>query len=65
MKMEQVASKAISAIGYDPATKQMRVHFKSGGTYQHENVSPAEHDALVKAGSACHSTPIWAWTLIK
>jgi KTSC domain-containing protein len=51
MKMQPVTSRALSAIGYDPATKQMKVQFKSGGTYLHSNVSPADHEALMGSAS--------------
>jgi hypothetical protein len=50
--MIPVRSSNLEAVGYDPATREMRVRFKKGGqTYVFENIDPKEHDALVGADS--------------
>lgn len=49
--MRQVKSAGIKAIGYDQATKEMRVEFSSGGTYTLSDVSADKHSALMSAKS--------------
>lgn len=46
-----VASSNIAAIGYDAARELLRVEFLSGSVYQYENVTPADHAALMAASS--------------
>lgn len=40
-KMQDVQSSNLKAIGHDPATSTMRVHFQGGNVYHYKNV-PAE-----------------------
>jgi hypothetical protein len=49
--MHPVASSNITAIGHDPAFKELHVQFKTGGTYIYSDVSAEEHAALLKAKS--------------
>jgi hypothetical protein len=51
MQMAPVKSSNISAIGYDSATKELHVKFKSGETYAYSNVDEKAHAALVGATS--------------
>lgn len=56
MEMQPVESSNIHSIGYDPATRTMRIAFrdrKNGATrlYEYQGVSPVEHAALIKADS--------------
>ena len=51
MQMTPVKSSNISAIGYDPATKELHVKFKSGETYAYGNVDEKAHAALMAAPS--------------
>ena len=49
--MKPVESSTIEAIGYDPETRQMKVRFKSGGTYSYDGVPAHEHAKLMGAES--------------
>ncbi len=49
--MTPVVSSNIKAVGYDPASKTMRVEFHSGGVYDHADVPPAQHAAILAAPS--------------
>jgi hypothetical protein len=55
MNMKPVPSSNVHAIGYDPETKDLEIHFhKSGvptGKYTHHDVPPEEHAALMDAES--------------
>jgi len=51
MNMEPVESEAIHSVGYDPATKTLRVRFHTGNTYDYPNVPADEHRAFMDAGS--------------
>ena len=51
MEMRPVDSSNIKAIGYDPATRVMRVEFHHGGSYEHRDVTSEEHEALMSASS--------------
>jgi hypothetical protein len=57
MEMKPVKSSQIHAIGYDPATKQMRVQFlqgkdrQPGAIYEYDSVTPEQHSALIGADS--------------
>lgn len=48
--MAPVKSSNIEAIGYDPASRELHVKFKSGG-YVYADVAPDKHAALMKAES--------------
>lgn len=51
MEMVRVSSTAISAIGYDEATKRMKVRFTSGNTYDFCRVPPGVHKEFMRAAS--------------
>lgn len=41
MKMQPVTSTNIAAVGYDPASRVVRVGFQSGGVYDYYDIDPA------------------------
>lgn len=49
--MESVSSSNVAAIGYDPATRELHVTFKSGKTYTYREVTQATVDALKASDS--------------
>lgn len=49
--MQPLKSESIEAVGYDPATRELHIHFRNGGQYKYEDVSPEKHRALVNAES--------------
>ncbi len=51
METWSVSSSAISKIGYDESTHQMRITFTSGSTYTYQGVPPSVVDAFLSAGS--------------
>ena len=51
MDMARVESSNIKAIGYDAASKTLRVDFRSGSSYDYTNVSPEEHADFMAADS--------------
>ena len=51
MEMLPVVSSNVKAVGYDPDTQTMRVEFHSGGIYDHADVPPAQHAAVINAPS--------------
>ena len=51
MQMVPVRSSAITAVGYDPDTRRMRIAFKQGRTYDFCGVPPEIHRGLMSAGS--------------
>lgn len=51
MQMTPVASNNIDSVGYDPQTLSLHVRFKSGLTYEFEDVPEREYDALISAPS--------------
>lgn len=51
MQMIQVGSSAITAVGYDPTTKRMKITFKQGRTYDFCGVPPEVHQGLMSASS--------------
>ncbi|HEY0661394.1 MAG TPA: KTSC domain-containing protein [Lysobacter sp.] len=51
MEMIRVASSAISAIGYDPATRQMKIRFVQGHTYDFCGVPEKVFKRLLNARS--------------
>lgn len=46
-----VASSNVATIGYDKPTRKMQVKFKSGATYEYENVPPEVHAKFLNAPS--------------
>lgn len=51
MNMIPVSSSAISAIGYDPLTKRMKIRFKQGDTYDFCRVPVNVFEGLLAASS--------------
>ncbi|WP_328265187.1 KTSC domain-containing protein [Pseudomonas bubulae] len=51
MEMKQVNSSAINAVGYDPATRRMKITFKQGHTYDFCGVPADIHSGLMNSGS--------------
>lgn len=47
MDMETVISTNVAAVGYDAATRTMRVAFQSGGLYDYYNVEPALFEQML------------------
>ena len=50
MLMQAVQSSNLEAVGYDPATRTLRVKFKTG-TYEYTGVPANVYNALVNASS--------------
>jgi KTSC domain len=70
MQRTPIDSKAITSLGYDPATQLLEVEFKNGGIYRYENVTPEQHRALVAADSPgkylrAHIIPTCAFTKVE
>ncbi|MDF2642810.1 MULTISPECIES: KTSC domain-containing protein [unclassified Pseudomonas] len=51
MEMIAVRSDAITAVGYDPSTKRMRICFQQGHTYDFCNVPLDVYNGLIAAVS--------------
>jgi hypothetical protein len=51
MEMIPVRSSAISAIGYDPASRRLKIRFKQGRTYDFCNVPQDVFDRFLTAPS--------------
>ena len=51
MQRQPVSSSTIAEIGYDQPRRVLEVLFRSGALYQYFDVPPAEHAALMQAGS--------------
>lgn len=51
MDMIHVSSGAISAVGYDPITRRMKIRFQQGQTYDFCNVPQHVFDELLHASS--------------
>lgn len=51
MEHTAVQSSNITSVGYDPATRELEVHFKSGGRYRYAGVDARTHAALMGAES--------------
>lgn len=51
MEMIAVRSSAMTAVGYDPATRRMRIRFEQGHSYDFCNVPVAIHNGLIAAVS--------------
>lgn len=51
MEMIPVRSSAISAVGYNPDTQQLRIKFKDGGTYNFCRVPPSIADGFLTSSS--------------
>lgn len=51
VEMTPVQSSNLSALGYDPVTRELHAQFKTGGTYVYEGVSQDEMAALMASPS--------------
>ena len=51
MKLQNVESSMLLAVGYDEATREMRVIFRAGDTYRYLNVPKSIYLELLKAES--------------
>jgi len=51
MEMIRVSSSAIAAVGYDPVTRQLKIRFVQGHTYDFFGVPQHVHAGLMHAGS--------------
>jgi hypothetical protein len=51
MKLQNVESSMLLAAGYDEATREMRVIFRTGDTYRYMNVPQEVYLELLKAES--------------
>lgn len=51
MNMTSFTSSQVAEAGYDPENKVLRVRFHSGQTYDYQNVSSEQWDAMLKAES--------------
>lgn len=40
-------SKALEEVGYDPASRTLRVRFRNGGAYDYRDVAPEVFDGLL------------------
>lgn len=50
-QMVPVRSSNIADLGYDPATRELRVRFAKGGLFSYADVPQTEYDALRQASS--------------
>lgn len=55
IELEPVKSSLIEAIGYDAPTQTLRVRFKSGATYDYQNVTGEIHAQIISAPSIGHA----------
>ncbi len=51
MERMAVESRSVSAIGYDPATFELEIEFRSGRTYRYQQVPVAAYRLLLRAPS--------------
>ena len=56
MQMIPVSSSAISAIGYDPNTRRMKIRFAQGDTYDFCGVPVAVYEGYCMPGRRGHTT---------
>lgn len=47
--MEPVQSSNIRAIGYDPATQDLEVHFRGGSRYRYHGVDAQAHETFLNS----------------
>ncbi len=47
ISMQSVTSTNVAAVGYDTATRTMRVAFQSGGVYDYYDVAPALFEQML------------------
>nr|VFJ65742.1 MAG: KTSC domain-containing protein [Candidatus Kentron sp. DK] len=51
MEMISVSSSAISAIGYDPTSRRMKIRFQRGSTYDFCSVPQSVFDEFISSSS--------------
>jgi hypothetical protein len=51
MIMLPVTSSDLESVGYDDASRNMKIRFHSGGVYSYSNVSHDVYDSLMSANS--------------
>jgi hypothetical protein len=51
MQIDPIESSNLKAVGYDPATRIMRVVFRSGKTYDYGDVTPEDHELFINSKS--------------
>ena len=51
MKLVEIESSMIQAVGYDPDRKELEVVFNSGNVYRYTQVPKEEYEGLLKADS--------------
>lgn len=51
MELIDVRSSHLRAVGYDPATATLEIHFMDGAVYQYANVPAAIHAGLMASRS--------------
>jgi hypothetical protein len=51
VERQLVKSSNIKSVGYDAETRTLEVEFLSGGIYQHTDISPEQHRALIESES--------------
>lgn len=51
MEMVAVESSNVAEIGYDPASRVLRVQYRDSSVYDHADVEPIEHEALMAVSS--------------
>ncbi|SBN61641.1 KTSC domain-containing protein [Curtobacterium sp. 9128] len=48
MQMHPITSTNVSAVGYDPSSRRMRVQFSSGGIYEYSDVDESLYEAMLQ-----------------
>lgn len=51
IESQKLASSNIATVAYDPAAKELTVHFRNGQVYTYRDVDPATHRAFIDAPS--------------
>lgn len=51
IEMQSVTSSNVESVGYDPEKKELRIKFKSGGTYSYAEVPKTVYESLMASDS--------------
>jgi len=51
MQMRQVQSSNVQAVGYYPASQELRITFRSGPTYKYANVPESVYRSMMRSAS--------------
>lgn len=51
MQRQDIDSRLIRSVGYEPETETLEVEFKNSGLYRYMNVPQTEYDAMMEAES--------------